>query len=74
MASLCFESPNLQRDWSRTEKGDRGYSRRTLNPEVAGLGPTSFPGSLFFPPPEARRGGKKRDPVNEVGSSPTLTT
>ena len=27
---------------------------------------TSFPGSLFFPPPGAREGGKKRDPGNEV--------
>ena len=27
---------------------------------------TSFPGSLFFPPP-ATGGGKKRDPGNEVG-------
>ena len=30
------------------------------------LDPTSFPGSLFFPPPLAPGGGKKRDPGNEV--------
>ena len=27
---------------------------------------TSFPGSLFFPPPVATGDGKKRDPGNEV--------
>ena len=34
--------------------------------------PTSFPGPLFFPPPGAPRGGRKRDPGTEVGKWPKL--
>jgi len=46
----------------------RNLHGRTV-PKQPKINPTSFPGSLCFPPPGAG-GGKKRDPGNEVEINP----
>ena len=43
---------------------------RTFKAGIPNHSPTSFPGSLFFPPPVVRRGGKKRDPGKEIAHGP----